>query len=164
MKIQEMINEVARHYNIRPDIVFSGRRDRKTVCAKKVIYYVLRLLGFSLTRIGYYANKDHQTVLHAVQTIPSGLKKYAQEIYDKYAEKIVEDKTIKKVILDETDQIIDLLNKNYSAEEIASALGMPKKKVKEKIDWLINNKCFKKIPNYRTGEILIRFYGKNEKM
>lgn len=164
MKIQEMIKEVALHYGVRPDIVFSGRRDSRTVCCKKVIYYVLRLHGFSLTRIGYYVQKDHQTVLHAIRTIPDGLKSYAEEIYKKYADDKKEDKTIKKVEVYDIDRIISLLNKNYTIKQISSETGMSIKYVKDKVDDLIKNKCFKKIPNYRTGEILIRFYGKDKKM
>ena len=153
-----MMKEVCDYFGVKVDDIQSLRRERKIVYAKKVICYVLRMRGLSLNQIGRYVNKDHQTVFNAIKTIPPEIRKYAQSIYKKMSALSLEAEN--KIDMERKTKIMDLLNKNYTLGQIVQETGWCKDYIQEQIDYFILNGWYKKVPNYKTGEVLIRFFKK----
>ena len=65
-----VIGIVARHYGVRPEDVVGPRRLRMFVTPRQVAAYVSReLLKRSSPQIGRKLNRDHSTILHAIERI-----------------------------------------------------------------------------------------------
>ncbi len=85
IKIEKIISEVARTYNISESDVLSNRRTASLVLARQVAMYIAReTTDLSFKAIGESFGKDHTTVLHNVRTIEKFLsdKPYQKELVD----------------------------------------------------------------------------------
>lgn len=165
MNKKEMIQEVCNNFGVKPDDIYSLRRDKNTVSAKKAIYYVLRQSGLSFSQIGRIVNKDHQTVLITLRSMSNDLIKYATSIYNKYIDMgIKEELKLQNTILNQNrKKIIDLLNRNYTMGQIIDETKLSRSYVEEQINYFLTNGLYKKVPNYHTGGVSICFYDKNKK-
>ena len=157
-----MIEEVCGYFGVKPDDIQSLRREQKIVNAKKVIYYVLRLYGLSFNQIGRIVHKDHQTVLITIRTMSKELKKYANYIYRKYMNLVLEEEINEQrsILRKQRRQIIDMLNKNYPLGQIVFETNQSKEFIIEQVDFFMKNGWRKKIPNYKNGTYSVIFYEK----
>ena len=71
VKPAQVIKSVANHYHLKQTAVKGKKRIRSLVTARHVAMYLLRKeLDLSLTEVGrYFSNRDHTTVMHAVEKI-----------------------------------------------------------------------------------------------
>ena len=163
MKRREMINEVCEKFKVNPEDITSLRRDQNLVKAKKVIYCVLRMYGLTFNQIGRIVNKDHQTILMTIRTMPNGLKRYATFIYKKYLKQGLEEEINQQqaTLRKQRKQIIELLNKNYPIGQIVFETHQSKEFIKEQVQYFLKNGWRKKIPNYKNGTYSVIFYEKD---
>lgn len=87
----EKMNEIV------PEDLFSPCRRANIVWARYMVEYYLRMLGYSLNKIGGLFNRDHSTVVHSVKEVKKMLKApalYREEakIWSKFQEKLYLDK------------------------------------------------------------------------
>ena len=91
IKIEKIISEVARTYNVTESDILSNRRTAPLVLARQVAMYIARdTTDLSFKAIGESFGKDHTTVLHNVNVIENFLK-------DKPYEKALVDDIIKNL-------------------------------------------------------------------
>ena len=64
---EDKIDEICRMYGVERIHLFSRRRDKKVVEARKTAYWVLRNCGLSFPQIGKIMHKDHTTVLKVLR-------------------------------------------------------------------------------------------------
>ncbi len=155
----EMIKEVCNHYNVKTDDIYGLRKDQKTVNAKKAIYCVLRLCGFSFSNIGRIVNKDHGTIMATLKTIPVDVEEYAISVFKKYRrlddeEMVYTQRTLRK-------QIINMLNNGSTLNQIIKETNQDKDTIINIVNFFIDNGWQKKIPNYNKGTYSTIFYEKD---
>ena len=81
IKIEKIISEVARTYNVSENDILSNRRTAPLVLARQVAMYIAReTTGMSFKAIGESFGKDHSTVLYNVDRIEKFL---AERPYEK---------------------------------------------------------------------------------
>jgi len=86
IKIEKIISEVARTYNVSENDILSNRRTQALVLARQVAMYISReTTGLSYKAIGEAFGKDHTTVLYNVDRI----EKFLQE--KPYEKSLIED-------------------------------------------------------------------------
>ena len=159
---QQMIAEICEYFNVYPRDIFTGRRIKKIVNAKKVIYWILRKEKLTYNQIAKIVKKDHETVISGIKTIPVEYKPYAQKIYNRY-KKIVTDEQLKQElekIKQHHTKIVDMLNDNKSIKDISETLEESEDFVKKQIS---KNIELRKIPNYQTGTYTEKYFEKNKK-
>ena len=71
VKPAQVIKTVANHFHLKQSAVTGKKRVKSLVTARHIAMYFLRTeLGISLTDIGrYFGDRDHTTVMHAVEKI-----------------------------------------------------------------------------------------------
>ncbi len=71
MTIQQIIEAVTRFYNVRVTDLQSKKRHKSIALPRQVCMYIARQkTRYSLEEIGgYFGNRDHTTVMHAIRTI-----------------------------------------------------------------------------------------------
>lgn len=70
-----VIDAVATHYGISPDVILGKQRDKQATLARQVVIYLLRQeKHYSLTEIGNLLNRDHSTILHNFRRISQSIK------------------------------------------------------------------------------------------
>jgi len=70
IKIETIISEVAKTYNITEEEILSERRTASLVLARRVAMYIARkTTDLSFDKIGEYFGRDHATVLYNVNQI-----------------------------------------------------------------------------------------------
>lgn len=85
IKIEDIISEVAKTYNVSESDIISNRRTASLVLARQVAMYIAReTTDLSFKAIGESFGKDHTTVLHNVNKIDDFLKDrpYQKELVD----------------------------------------------------------------------------------
>ena len=85
IKIDKIIGEVARTYNVSEEDILSNRRTAPLVLARQVAMYISReMTDLSFKAIGEHFGKDHTTVLYNVNQIEKFLKDkpYQKELVD----------------------------------------------------------------------------------
>ena len=85
IKIETIISEVARTYNVSEDDILSLRRTQSLALARQVAMYIAReTTGLSYKQIGDAFGRDHTTVLYNVRQIENFLtdKPYEKEMVD----------------------------------------------------------------------------------
>ena len=82
---REILTEVARGLNLKPDDVLGGKRRPDLVLARQIAMYVCRQkLGLSYPELGRaFGGRDHSTVIHAIKKINKLL------VSDKRVQKLV---------------------------------------------------------------------------
>lgn len=83
-----IIELTSNHFGIDKELLFKRDRHDSTVKARMlVMYYMYRILGYTLSETGRFFNRDHTTVIHAVRKVDTALNpKYEhqeREIYEK---------------------------------------------------------------------------------
>lgn len=88
MKLNEMIEEVCVKFGTSRGEIFSQRRNKGSVTARKIIYKVLTLDGNSTTKVGQIMSRDHSSVVVGIHFIDENkdLSEYATYLYLKYRE------------------------------------------------------------------------------
>lgn len=80
IKIEKIISEVARTYNVSENDILSERRTADLVIARQVAMYIAKeTTGLSYKAIGESFGKDHSTVLHNVNKIKTFLSERPYE-------------------------------------------------------------------------------------
>lgn len=75
VKIEKIISEVARTYNVSESDILSNRRTQELVLARQAAMYIAReMTDLSFEQIGKFFAKDHTTVIHNVKKIEKFLK------------------------------------------------------------------------------------------
>ena len=64
--LSDIINEVAREFDVGPDELRSRSRHRRCAWPRQEIYRRLRLRGWTLTQIGRALGRNHATILHGI--------------------------------------------------------------------------------------------------
>ena len=85
IKIEKIISEVSKTYNVSESDILSNRRTASLVLARRVSMYIAReTTGLSYDDIGENFGKDHTTVLYNVKKIEEFLKDkpYEKELID----------------------------------------------------------------------------------
>ena len=82
---QEVLSAVANHYSIKQTIIKGQKRQKEIIHARHVAMFLLKSeLNLSYSEIGkIFSNRDHTSVLHAVQKINEQLQKnenFTQEV------------------------------------------------------------------------------------
>lgn len=63
-----MLRLVAKKHGLNPDDIQGPSRSRKLVAARKELWWTIRTeLNYSFPRIAKLANRDHSTIMHAIQ-------------------------------------------------------------------------------------------------
>ena len=77
--VHTMINLSAELLGIKPGQIRGESRCACPVSARAAISIVLRERGWSYARIGRaLGNRDHRTVMHAIETFPNRIRKYPE--------------------------------------------------------------------------------------
>ena len=144
---RKMVEEICQHFGCNFNEVFSRRRQRNLVYAKKVIYWILRKEGLTYNQIARLVQKDHETVLVGIRTLPDEYKGYAQKIMNKYKKWGLREQKIQdeEVFTAKMVRIADYLNKGLSEQQIADEIGESYSKVVGDISLYIDKK---KVPDY----------------
>lgn len=75
IKIEKIISEVARTYNVSESDILSNRRTQELVLARQAAMYIAReMTDLSFEQIGKFFAKDHTTVIHNVKKTEKFLK------------------------------------------------------------------------------------------
>ena len=85
IKIDKIISEVSKTYNVTEEEILSEKRTKSLVLARQVAMYISRkTTDLSFKQIGESFGKDHTTVLHNVEKIESFLtdKPYQRELVE----------------------------------------------------------------------------------
>lgn len=82
---------VVKSFGVSEDGVRGRRRDLRTARARQVVFYLVRTLtGYTYPRIGFLFNRDHSTVIHAVQIIEKAMERPEfKRLIDGYIAQIV---------------------------------------------------------------------------
>lgn len=163
---KKMIEEVCQHFGCNYIDVFSRRRQKNLVYAKKVVYWILRKEGLTFNQIGRMLEKDHETIIIGIRTLPEQYKSYAQKIMNKYKKWGLREQKIQdeEVFTSKMVRIADYLNKGLSEQQIADEIGESYNKVVGDISLYIDKK---KVPDYNPKsdgfKIIHIFSQKNKK-
>lgn len=80
IKIETIISEVAKTYNITEEDILSSRKTKNLVLARRVAMYIARqTTNLSFENIGEYFGRDHSTVLYNVNKIEEFIAKKPYE-------------------------------------------------------------------------------------
>ena len=96
IKIEKIISEVAKTYNVSESDILSNRRTAALALARQVAMYIAReTTNLSYKAIGESFGKDHTTVLHNVKCIENFLrdKPYQKELVDDIIKNLKSDNT-----------------------------------------------------------------------
>ena len=96
IKIEKIISEVAKTYNVSESDILSNRRTAALALARQVAMYIAReTTNLSYKAIGESFGKDHTTVLHNVRCIENFLrdKPYQKELVDDIIKNLKSDNT-----------------------------------------------------------------------
>lgn len=75
--MKEITQIVADYYEIPYDALFTRERNRKGVKARKIVMYITRNFTTSSTlQAGEFFDRDHATVIHAINTIEAEMAIY----------------------------------------------------------------------------------------
>ena len=159
---KRMIKEICEYFGVQFQEIFTRRRYKKLVYAKKVIYWILRREGLTFNQIANIVKKDHETVIMGVRTLPDEYKPYALSICSKYKkwglkdalEQENEQKRQKRI------KIVNLLNEGKSVSDISTMIKESIGYVNEQISLFLEPR---KVPNYKSGEYFIKYFEKNKK-
>ncbi len=84
VNFEAITQEVAHHYNIDPDVIFTKSRKREISDARQVVMYLAKKLAkMPFTAIGTRLSRTHATVLYACKSIEERLpieKKLQEDI------------------------------------------------------------------------------------
>lgn len=159
---KRMINEICEYFGVQFQEIFTRRRYTKLVNAKKVIYWILRREGLTFNQIAKIVQKDHETVIMGVRTLPDEFKNYALSICSKYKKW-----GLKNALEQENEQkrqkrikIVNLLNEGKSVSDISIAIKESIGYVNEQISLYLEPR---KVPNYKSGGYFIKYFEKNKK-
>lgn len=161
-----MCTEICKYFNCGYTEIFSRRRQKNLVNAKKVIYWILRREGLTYNQIARLVNKDHETVIVGIRSLPDEYKKYALSMFSKYKKYgLRESKELEQQTFnDRMNKITELLNKGLSEREIADKIGESVTNITTDISLYIEKK---KVPDYRPKsdgfKIMHIFSQKNKK-
>lgn len=142
---KQVADAICEKYEIKMDDIYSNRHTKSVVDAKRVLYYVFRKAGMSLYEIGRYVKKNHESVLNTLKKVLPEQKIYGDLLFDVYCSESREDRTKK---------ICNLLNEGKTKEEIYNLTGFSKEFIEERIKKI----RVKKVPNYQTSEITIKYF------
>lgn len=160
-----MCTEICKYFNCGYNEIFSRRRQKNLVNAKKVIYWILRREGLTYNQIARLVNKDHETVIVGIRSLPDEYKKYALSMFSKYKKYgLRESKELEQQTFnDRMNKITELLNKGLTEQEVADRLGESLTSVSTDISLHIGKK---KIPDYSYGSAgfkIIHFFSQKNK-
>lgn len=138
---------------------FEKRNFKNIADAKRVAYYVLRLIGLSTTQIGYVMDKDHSSVINGLNTIKyhDGLTDKANSYYvwfkENYPNSIKQNTYgLRSTCIEIREKIKKCLNEGITdPSEIAFKTHCRKIVIKEHLKYILENSPKKKIPNYKNG-------------
>lgn len=146
---REVIKVVCSHFNVVESDIFGHCRTKNVADAKKVIYYVFRKSGMTFYDIARFVNKGHQTIVQIVNRMDDPeLIEYGDLIYDLYCSENIRERR---------KEILRLVNEGKSVHEIYTETAYAKEFIKNEID----NFIVKKVPDYHTGAIKIKYFEKN---
>lgn len=149
---RKMVEEICQHFSCNFNEVFSRRRQKNLVYAKKVIYWILRKERLTFNQIARMLEKDHETIIKGIRTLPDQYRSYAQAILNKYKKWGIREQKIQddEVFTSRMNKIADFLNKGLSEQQIADRLGDSCNKVASDISLYINKK---KVPDYNPKSV-----------
>lgn len=153
MNLNAIIDEVCVKYQVSKNDIFSHRRGKDSVLARKILYKVLSLDGKSSTQIGNILHRDHSTVVVSLQQMDKEMLEYSTYLYLKHREdelisNLVDKETVLKIIM---DKIKKLYNRGLKENEIAKELDLTPKRVDIMIK-IIKDSCDTKlVPDYKNG-------------
>ena len=160
---RKMIEEICQYFGCNFQEVFSRRRQKNLIYAKKVIYWILRREGLSYNQIARLVNKDHETIIIGIRTMPQEFKRYAFYIFNKYRKWGLKEQQItdENIFNEKITKIVDMLNNGMREKEIAKALNETENYIINRIALYIE---LKKIPDYKEGIYKYKyFFQKNKK-
>lgn len=143
---KEVIEIVCQHFKVSESDIMGKCRTKDVANAKKVLYYVFRRAGLTFYEIGRTLNKDHQTVLMTLDRLDDAtLTDYGDLIYDIYCSDSVKERR---------KEILRLVNEGKSVNDIWKETAYSKDFIKSQIEKFE----VKKVPNYQTSEITIKYF------
>lgn len=76
IEMMDVLRQVASHYNMPPEVIRGSGRVREVVVPRQVAQYLIRdLTSHSLPEIGQFFERDHSTVMHAINKVTEQLGK-----------------------------------------------------------------------------------------
>ncbi len=75
-----LVGHAAQAIRFTPDEVTGQRRHKMLIAARSAIAIVLLERGWSYPRIGRALNRDHTTIVHAVQVWPARARTYPERL------------------------------------------------------------------------------------
>lgn len=143
MNMDTVINEVAKDFKIRADILTSRCRTNEVARARFVLYKILSMAGKTTTQIGMKLKRDHSSVCVGLSKIEKDaeLWKRAIKIYQRcYDDEDEFEKRIKYRLL--CDRIKRLINEGKEGE-------IKNTKENNDIIFKIKHGAQKKVPDYK---------------
>lgn len=162
---KRMISEICKYFGVQFQEIFTRRRYKKLVYAKKVIYWILRREGLTYNQIARLVQKDHETIIVGVRSLPETYKEYALSLFKKYKKYGLREKKYKEedIFIERMNNIAEYLNKGYTEEQIAKILGYSCQDVLDDISLYIEKK---KVPDYSfnsKGFKIMHFFSQKNK-
>ncbi len=155
MKLNELIEEVCVKFGTSRGEIFSQRRNKGSVTARKIIYKVLTLDGNSTTKVGRIMIRNHSSIVVGIHSIDENkdLSKYATYLYLKYREEEkvspdIDAETAKKIMI---NYVRKYHNKGLSVEQISDELDLKQDTVKLLLNIIKHDYKEKKVPCYDKG-------------
>lgn len=155
MKLNEVIEETCVKFRTSKNEIFSQRRNKGAVSARKVIYKILTLDGKSTTRIGQIMGRDHSSVVVGIQSVDENkeLSEFATYLYLKYREdeevsQEIDEEAAKRLI---TNCVKKYYNKGLTEKEISEELDLKEDTVDIIIKTIKRTCPIKKVPCYDKG-------------
>jgi transposase len=155
MKLNEMIEEVCVKFGTSRGEIFSQRRNKGSVTARKIIYKVLTLDGNSTTKVGQIMSRDHSSVVVGIHSIDENkdLSEYATYLYLKYREEEkvspdIDAEITKKIII---NYVKKYHNKGLSVKQISEELDLKEDTVELLLNIIKHDCTSKVVPCYDKG-------------
>jgi DNA-binding CsgD family transcriptional regulator len=155
MKLDEVIEEACVKFRTSRNDIFSQRRNKGAVSARKVIYKILTLDGKSTTRIGQIMHRDHSSIVVGIKSLDENkeLSEFATYLYLKYREdeevsQEIDEEAAKRLI---TNCVKKYYNKGLTEKEISEELDLKEDTVDIIIKTIKRTCPIKKVPCYDKG-------------
>lgn len=153
MNIDRLIKDVAMRFFVTTNDIYSDKRNKDVVDARKVLYKTLYMLGYTTTQIGEILGKDHTTIVAGKRKIVEDSKLFdiAMEMFEKYttpSDSIdLELDVARKILLYAVKQGI---NTGKTVKDISKEIGLNESIILRYVENIVKEKT-KKVPDYKNG-------------
>lgn len=139
------------------------RRNYEAVRAKKIIYKLFQILGYSTTQIGNMFGVDHTSVMSGIKSLQKfpdldrEAFRYA-EIFSQEGVKAYDNRVRQRIAVEARKKdIVKLANEGKSISQIAEQLNFDEELVNGVLEYYKKNNLLRLRVNYSTGKYFYEF-------